>query len=70
MLLTLRFANEVLVPVQVKNTVRSGNGSVSSAELSMAKKLVDQEALKNNLRKKDALTSPVGKKHAKARRRA
>jgi DNA end-binding protein Ku len=42
MLLTLRFANEVLPPVAVKNAASSGKASVSAAELSMARKLVDQ----------------------------
>ena len=40
MLLTLRFAHEVLPPVQLKNA--SAKANVSSEELSMAKKLVDQ----------------------------
>ena len=40
MLLTLRFAHEVLPPVQLKHT--SAKATVSSEELSMAKKLVDQ----------------------------
>jgi DNA end-binding protein Ku len=42
MLLTLRFANEVLPPVAVKNAAGSAKASVSAAELSMARKLVDQ----------------------------
>lgn len=42
MLLTLRFANEVLPPVAVKNAAGSAKASVSAAELSMARKLVDE----------------------------
>jgi DNA end-binding protein Ku len=42
MLLTLRFANEVLPPVAVKNAAGSAKASVSTAELSMARKLIDQ----------------------------
>jgi DNA end-binding protein Ku len=123
MLLTLRFADEVSAPAQVKNAVGAGKGSVSPAELSMAKKLIEQmsgefrpadfkdtyradllhrvqdkirkkqwhsleseeapestrpkaqvidlmEALKNSLRKKETSSAAVGKKHAKAKRRA
>jgi DNA end-binding protein Ku len=42
MLLTLRFANEVLPPVAVKNAAGNAKASVSTAELSMARKLVDE----------------------------
>jgi DNA end-binding protein Ku len=42
MLLTLRFAGEVLPPVPVKNAASGGKASVSAAELSMARKLVDE----------------------------
>ena len=42
MLLTLRFANEVLPPVAVKNAAGNTKASVSAAELSMARKLVDE----------------------------
>jgi DNA end-binding protein Ku len=42
MLLTLRFASEVLPPVAVKNAAGGGKASVSAAELSMARKLVDE----------------------------
>jgi len=42
MLLTLRYANEVLPPTQVKNAAAGAKASVSAAELSMARKLVDE----------------------------
>jgi DNA end-binding protein Ku len=42
MLLTLRFAAEVLPPVAVKNAAGGAKSSVSAAELSMARKLVDE----------------------------
>jgi DNA end-binding protein Ku len=43
MLLTLRFADEVLPPAQVKNAADSGASSkVSQAEIAMAKKLIEQ----------------------------
>jgi DNA end-binding protein Ku len=42
MLLTLRFANEVLPPVAVKNAAGSAKASVSAAELSMARNLIDE----------------------------
>jgi DNA end-binding protein Ku len=42
MLLTLRFAGEVLPPVPVKNAAGGAKASVSAAELSMARKLVDE----------------------------
>jgi DNA end-binding protein Ku len=43
MLLTLRFADEVLPPAQVKNAADSGKSSkVSQAEIAMAKKLIEQ----------------------------
>jgi DNA end-binding protein Ku len=42
MLLTLRFANEVLPPVAVKNAAGSAKAAVNAAELSMARKLVDE----------------------------
>jgi DNA end-binding protein Ku len=42
MLLTLRFAGEVLPPVNVKNAAGGAKASVSAAELSMARKLVDE----------------------------
>ena len=41
MLLTLRFANEVLSPVSVKETSSAGPSTVSAAELNMAKQLVE-----------------------------
>jgi DNA end-binding protein Ku len=42
MLLTLRFTQEILPPVEIKGAGASGKISVSSAELSMAKKLIEQ----------------------------
>jgi DNA end-binding protein Ku len=42
MLLTLRYANEVLPPTQAKNAAAGAKASVSAAELSMARKLVDE----------------------------
>jgi DNA end-binding protein Ku len=42
MLLTLRFAAEVLPPVAVKNAAGGAKSAVSAAELSMARKLVDE----------------------------
>jgi DNA end-binding protein Ku len=43
MLLTLRFADEVLPPAQLKSATESGNSSkVSAAEISMAKQLINQ----------------------------
>jgi DNA end-binding protein Ku len=43
MLITLRFANEVLAPVQVKNAVDSGKDKKATpAEMAMARKLVEQ----------------------------
>jgi DNA end-binding protein Ku len=43
MLLTLRFADEVLPPAQVKSAAEAGNSSkASTAELSMAKQLINQ----------------------------
>jgi DNA end-binding protein Ku len=42
MLLTLRFSQEILPPVEIKGTGGAGKNSVSSAELSMAKKLIEQ----------------------------
>jgi DNA end-binding protein Ku len=42
MLLTLRFAAEVLPPVPVKNAAGGAKSVVSAAELSMARKLVDE----------------------------
>jgi DNA end-binding protein Ku len=42
MLLTLRFANEVLPPAALENAAGNAKASVSAAELSMARKLVDQ----------------------------
>jgi DNA end-binding protein Ku len=43
MLITLRFANEVLTPAQVKNAVESGKDKKATpAELAMARKLVEQ----------------------------
>ncbi|HEY5020603.1 MAG TPA: Ku protein, partial [Steroidobacteraceae bacterium] len=43
MLLTLRFADEVLPPAQVKSAADSEkSGKVSAAEISMAKKLIEQ----------------------------
>jgi DNA end-binding protein Ku len=42
MLLTLRFADEVLPPAQVKSAAEAGNSKVSSAELAMAKQLINQ----------------------------
>jgi DNA end-binding protein Ku len=43
MLLTLRFASDVLAPVQVKDAAASGRASkLSTAEISMARKLVSQ----------------------------
>ena len=43
MLLTLRFADEVLPPAQVKSAPEGGNSAkVSSAELAMAKQLINQ----------------------------
>jgi DNA end-binding protein Ku len=42
MLLTLRFAGEVLPPVPVKNAAGGAKSSVSAAELSMARKLVEE----------------------------
>jgi DNA end-binding protein Ku len=43
MLLTLRFADEVLPPTQVKNAVASGTSSkVSQPEIAMARKLIEQ----------------------------
>jgi DNA end-binding protein Ku len=42
MLLTLRFAAEVLPPVSVKNAAGGAKSAVSAAELSMARKLVDE----------------------------
>jgi DNA end-binding protein Ku len=42
MLLTLRYANEVLPPTRLKNAAAGAKASVSAAELSMARKLVDE----------------------------
>jgi DNA end-binding protein Ku len=43
MLITLRFANEVLAPVQVKNAVDAGKDKKATpAEMAMARKLVEQ----------------------------
>jgi len=43
MLVTLRFANEVLTPAQVKNAVESGQDKQATpAEMAMARKLVEQ----------------------------
>jgi DNA end-binding protein Ku len=42
MLLTLRFAGEVLPPVPVKAAAGGAKASVSAAELSMARKLIDE----------------------------
>lgn len=43
MLLTLRFADEVLPPAQLKSAADAGNSAkVSSAELAMAKQLINQ----------------------------
>ena len=43
MLITLRFANEVLAPIQVQKAVASGKDrKATSAEIAMARKLVEQ----------------------------
>lgn len=43
MLITLRFANEVLPPVQVKKAAESsGTSKITATELSMAKRLIDE----------------------------
>jgi DNA end-binding protein Ku len=42
MLLTLRFTQEILPPIEIKGAGGSGKNAVSSAELSMAKKLIGE----------------------------